>query len=62
VRGGGAIIDGFERFLGLSSILSDEQRSAFATAVDQAVTSRAATDGTTYLPNPAILASARKPC
>ena len=62
VRGGGAIIDGFERFLGLAPILSDEQRRTFATAVEQAVTSRAATDGTTYLPNPAILASAAKPC
>lgn len=62
VRGGGAIIDGFERFLGLAPILSDEQRIAFATAVEEAVTSRAATDGTTYLPNPAILATARKPC
>ena len=34
----------------------------YATAVEQAVTSRAATGGTTYLPNPAILASAAKPC
>jgi SAM-dependent methyltransferase len=62
VRGGEAIIDGFERFFGLAGVLSDEQRAAFAATVQQAVASRAAADGTTYLPNPAILAAGRKPC
>jgi SAM-dependent methyltransferase len=62
VRGGAAIIDGFERFVGLSNLLRDEQRAEFARIVEQAVASRAGTDGTTYLPNPAILAAARKPC
>jgi SAM-dependent methyltransferase len=62
LQGGGAIIDGFERFLGLAPILSDEQRIAFATAVERAVAARAAADGTTYLPNPAILATATRRC
>jgi SAM-dependent methyltransferase len=62
VRGGAAIVDGFERFFGLPSVLSDEQRAEFAGIVEQAVASRAGTDGTTYLPNPAILAAARTPC
>lgn len=62
VRGGAAIIDGFERFVGLANVASDDQRAAFAAAVEQTVGSRATADGTTYLPNPAILAAARKPC
>jgi SAM-dependent methyltransferase len=62
VQGARAIIDGFERFFGLAPVLSDNQRIAFGSAVEQAVTERADPDGTTYLPNPAILAAARKPC
>jgi hypothetical protein len=62
VQGGGAIIDGFERFFGLAPVLTAEQRIAFGNAVEHAVVERADPDGTTYLPNPAILAAARKPC
>jgi SAM-dependent methyltransferase len=60
VQGGAAIIDGFERFFGLVDALTDDQRAAFAAAVEEAVASRAGSDGTAYLPNPAILAAARK--
>ena len=62
MRGAAPVIDGFERYAGLAQLASDEQRAAFAAAVEHAVSSRAEPDGTTYLPNPAILAAARKPC
>jgi SAM-dependent methyltransferase len=62
VRGAAPIIDGFERYAGLAQHASDQQRTGFAAAVEHAVSSRADSDGTTYLPNPAILAAARKPC
>jgi SAM-dependent methyltransferase len=62
VRDGAAIVDGFERFFGLANVVSDDQRAAFAAAVHQAVASRAGSDGTAYLPNPAILAAGRRAC
>jgi len=62
VRSAAPVIDSFERYAGLPQLVSDEQRTAFAAAVERAISSRAQPDGTTYLPNPAILAAARKPC
>jgi SAM-dependent methyltransferase len=61
VRGADTIVDGFARYAGLDQAVGDEQRAAFAAAIERAVTSRAGPDGTTYLPNPAILAAAGKP-
>jgi SAM-dependent methyltransferase len=58
VHGAASVIDGFERYAGLAEVATDEQRAAFAAAVERAVRSRAEPDGVTYLPNPAILAAA----
>ena len=62
VRGAAPIIDGFERYAGLAQLVTEEQRAAFAAAIDKAVSSRAQPDGTTYLPKSAILNAGRKPC
>lgn len=61
LRGGATLVDGFERFAGLPDVATDEQRATFAASIERAVESRAGADGTSYLPNPAILAAARKP-
>jgi SAM-dependent methyltransferase len=62
VHSAAPVIDSFERYAGLAQLVSEEQRTAFAAAIDKAISSRAQPDGTTHLPNPAILAAARKPC
>ena len=58
VEGSAGIVDGFERFVGLQG-QSDEVRARFAASVDHAVRARAEA-GVTVLPNPAVLAAARR--
>src|SRR6185312_3782958 len=59
VRDAAPIVDGFERYVGADVFTGDEQRAAFAAELQVAVQSRARPDGTSYFPNPAILAAAR---
>jgi SAM-dependent methyltransferase len=62
LHGAAVLVDGFERFLGLPSAVSADQRAAFAAAAERAVAARAGPDGITDLANPAILAAARTHC
>lgn len=59
LHGAAALVDGFERFLGLASAVSPDQRAAFAAAAQRTVAARADANGITDLANPAILAAAR---
>jgi SAM-dependent methyltransferase len=60
VTDGAPLFDGFVRFLGLET-LPPERAAIIRSRLDDAVRQRVDTTGTARLPNPAIIASARRP-